>query len=1108
MAAIPVSVFRRRPLVLVSSLLILGGSAMLFSACRGPESAQTPVAAVAGGPTFNAQVQPILSENCYNCHGPDGSSRKGGLRLDLVEHALKGGDSGKPAIVPGDADRSYAIQRILTKDPIEVMPPPAMHNQLDANEIEVLKQWINDGAAYEPHWAFVAPLRPALPAVQNSSWVRNPIDRFVLARLEAESLVPNPAADPSALLRRVTYDLTGLPPTEAEIKAFLSDESADAYERAVDRLLSSPRYGEHRTRYWLDVARYGDSHGLHGDYERSVWPYRDYAIRAFNENLPFDQFTRENLAGDMLPASSLDQLLASAFIRLGISSGEGGFIIQELRVNNQRERVEAFGATYMGLTTSCAACHDHRFDPLSQKDHFALTAFFNNLTENPNNQGRLEWPPFVTLPPPERRAEYDRLMAQRADITRRIRERQVNAGELIAKWLESKERPPEGVSGEGLDLRLRLNELKGAEFENEGDRALVPSVVAAGSTPVWGEDTLNWPSMRMETTTRIEVPSIGNVGVEQPFAVGGWVRPRYETARFSKPPELGVLISRLQGQNEAARGWELAFVGQREGEDAITAGLDSWTPERKGGRVRFRLAASGGEAVIETVSAVLASERWTHLFATYDGSGSAGGLRIYVDGQLHEARLLVDKLSGDMTTPAPFQLGRRSPDDAVLRETAFQDIRFYRRAFDQEEASRVAYEDYASEVAAKPILSWTEDERHAIESFFFSRRDEVSLTLAAQTIPISAELARISAGGPVALVSEEARGLAYADVLDRGVYSQRIERVRPAVPHFLPQLSAESPKDRRGLAEWVVSADNPLTARVTVNRMWAELFGTGIVETTEDFGIMGARPVHPELLDWLAVEFRESGWDVKGFYRLMVTSATYRQSAKIETSALEKDPHNRLLSRGPRFRMDAEMLRDSVLATSGLLVEKQGGPSVKPYQPDGIWEAGTPPTSNTSKYVRDTGDALYRRSLYTFWKRMATMPNMNVFDAPDRDVSCTRRQRTTTPLQALVTLNDVQWLEAARVLGEQLVRDYLTDEERLTALALRTLARPWSTEEKAIFVELLGKFSDTYFNDAASAEQLVSVGEASRDQSLSASAVATWMLMASTAHNLDATLNK
>ena len=1096
MEATPICVCRIRPFVLVSAALISGVFAMFLTACGKPTPPPTGVVAAAGVPTFNAKVQPILSENCYHCHGPDGSSRKGGLRLDLPEFALKGGDSGKPAIVPGDAESSYVIQRILSKDPIEVMPPPAMHNQLDADEVEVLRQWINHGAAYEPHWAFVAPRRPALPAVQNSAWVRNPVDRFILARLEAESLTPVAAAEPSALLRRVTYDLTGLPPSEAEIEAFLSDKSSDAYEKVVERLLSSPRYGEHRARYWLDVARYGDSHGLHGDYERSVWPYRDYAIRAFNQNLPFDQFTRENLAGDMLPASSLDQLLASAFIRLGISSGEGGSIIQELRVNNQRERVEAFGATYMGLTTGCAACHDHKFDPLSQKDHFALTAFFNNLTENPNNQGRLEWPPFITLPPPERRAEYDKLMAQRADIVRRIQERQSNSGELIAKWLASKQRVPEAVSSAGLELRLRLKEINGAEFVNEGDRALVPSVVATGSTPVWGEDTLNWPSMRMETTTRIEIPSVGNVGLEQPFAVGGWVRPRYETSRFSKPPELGVLISRLQGKDDAARGWELAFVGQREGEDA------------KGGRVRFRLAASGGEAVIETVTAFLASERWTHLFATYDGSGSARGMRIYVDGRLHEARNLLDNLSGDMTTPAPFQLGRRSPDDAVLRETAFQDVRFYRRGFAEEEAVRVAYEDYVSEVAAKPAPTWSEDERHAIESFFFGQRDDVSLALAAQTLPIDAELGRISAGGPVALVSEEARGLAYADVLDRGVYSQRKERVRPAVPHFLPQLSAGSPKDRRGLAEWVVSADNPLTARVTVNRMWAELFGTGIVETTEDFGIMGARPVHPELLDWLAVEFRESGWNVKEFYRLMVTSATYRQSAKIEASALEKDPHNRLLSRGPRFRMDAEMLRDSVLATSGLLVEKQGGPSVKPYQPDGIWEAGTPPTSNTSKYVRDTGDALYRRSLYTFWKRMATMPNMNVFDAPDRDASCTRRQRTTTPLQALVTLNDVQWLEAARVLGEQLVRDYPTDEERLTALALRTLARPWSAEEKAILIELLGKFRDAYLNDAASAEQLVNIGEASRDQSISASAVATWMLMASTAQNLDATLNK
>ena len=1088
--------------VVLLAALVLG----LFTVCRraGPEvlsadeRVQTDV-------TFNAVIQPILSENCYPCHGPDSSSRKGGLRLDRPEFALKGGESGKPAIVAGDPESSQLMRRILSKDPQEVMPPPAMHNHLEENEIKNLKKWIEQGGVYEEHWAFIAPKRPAEPTVKHRDWPRNPVDHFILARLEKENLAPSPEASREALIRRVTYDLTGLPPTPEETAAFLDDQSSDAYERVVDRLLASPRYGEHRARYWLDVARYGDTHGLHSDPKFSAWPYRDYTIRAFNQNEPFDQFIRENLAGDMLPAANLDQQLASGFIRLGISSGEGGTILQELRVNNQKERVEAFGAAFLGLTTSCASCHDHKFDPFSQKDHYQLAAFFNNLKELPNNQNRAEWPPFIRLPKEKDRAEYDRLLARRAEIQSQLQQRRDQASEHIARWLQSGEHKPKAVSASSLQVRLRFDEQQGASFANSAPGAGSDRIMATGGAPVWGEDTWFWTSLRTETTTRIALPSAGDVEFTEAFAVGAWVKPGYNIARFSPPPKEGVVVARFGREAGGdGRGWEVAFMGEDYGELLSEEAKD----KPKDGRIRFRLQGTAGAAVIESEKALLMSNRWNHVLAVSAGTGRAADLALYVDGVKQTVRIVRDDLQGSIRTAAPLLLARRDPDEAPLRETAFQDFRFYRRMLDENEAVRVAWEDRVAEISLRPLAQWSDDELHTVADFYFRQRDAGSLALAAGLPEIEASLAQLTNDGMPAIVSEEASRLAYSDVLERGAYANRKERVRPAVPHFLPQMPANSPRDRRGLAEWTVSAANPLTARVTVNRMWAELFGTGLVETTDNFGIVGERPSHPELLDWLAVEFRESGWDIKRFYRLLVTSATYRQSARIEPALLEKDPKNRLLARSPRFRMDAEMLRDTVLFSSNLLVEQLGGPSVKPYQPTGIWEAGTPNMSNTATYDQDHGASLYRRSLYTFWKRMATMPNMNAFDAPDRDVSCTRRQRTTSPLQALVTLNDVQWLEAARKLGERIVRERKTDDDRLNLLGQILLARHWRAEEKAVLVSLRDKLHATYVSHPDSAKDLLTVGEAPVDPTLPATEVAVWMLLASTVQNLDATLNK
>ncbi len=1038
--------------------------------------------------SFNQTIQPILSENCYACHGPDPGARKAGLRLDRADFAFKPHDKYGPAIVRGKPDKSPLVRRIESDDPKERMPPPEARHTLKPEQIALLRQWVKEGAVYEEHWSFIPPKRPPVPQPKNPHWAKTPIDDFILSRLDKEGLAPSEEADRSTLIRRVTYDLTGLPPTPNEVEAFLADNSPNAYEKVVDRLLASPRYGEHRAHYWLDVARYGDTHGVHLDNFRRIWPFRDYVIKAYNRNKPFDQFVKEQLAGDMLPGKNLDTLVASAFLRAGISSGEGGTLIEELRVNNKRERAEAFGAAFLGLTTGCAVCHDHKFDPITQKDFYQLTAFFNNLTENPSNDDRNDWPPFIRLPKEPNRAAYEKVLAERSSIENQIDQRRAQSHQLVPAWVEQSKTPPQPVSTAGLQVRFRFDEQKGDTFRNSVPNGQPGSVSAAESPVIWGEGIWLWPYMRMDTGTRLDLPNAGDVEANQPFSVAFWLRPdlRPLESKDKKKPD-GVIIARADAK-EGSRGWQLRI---------------------KEGKLVFTLAhqAPKNAITVETKDKVLIEGRWNHIVASYSGSGKADGIKLYLDGKQPEVKVVQDKLAGTVRTSAPMTLGRISPDADPLRQSAFEDFRFYARALAADEAARLPYEDYVSELVRKSPETWNEDEFKVVSDFYFADRDEPARSLTAKLPVLNDELDKLSKDGDITLVSEEAPSLAYADLLTRGVYNARAGRVRPGVPHFLPAMPTGAPLDRRGLADWTVSSNNPLTARVTVNRMWQEIFGTGIVETTEDFGVMGARPSHPGLLDWLAVDFRDGGWDVKRFYRQLVLSATYRQSARVTPQLAEKDPKNRLLARGPRFRMDSEMLRDTVLAASGLLVEKIGGPSVKPYQPSGIWDGGHQ-GSDTRKYVQDHGDALYRRSLYTFWKRMATMPDMDVFDSPVRDSACTRRQRTNTPLQALTEMNEPLRLETSRKLAERLIHELGDGDARLNYLGKLLLARPWTPKERRILETALTKFRTTYRKNPADAARLLNVGESKVDKSIPAPELAAWMLVSSAAMNLDGVVNK
>jgi Protein of unknown function (DUF1553)/Concanavalin A-like lectin/glucanases superfamily/Protein of unknown function (DUF1549) len=737
----------------------------------------------------------------------------------------------------------------------------------------------------------------------------------------------------------------------------------------------------------------------------------------------------------------------------------------------------------------CANCHDHKFDPITQKDFYKLTAFFNNLAENPFNDDRNDWPPILLVPKPENRAAYEQALAKEDAINREIQDRRAQATALIAKWLAEPLSGPRAVSPDNLAVRLRFDEGKGNAFADSATTEKRDNVTATGTPVVWGEGTWFWPYMRMETGTHLELPNIGDEDGTKPFSVATWMRPqlRPNEPKESDHPD-GVILSRAESDQDA-RGWQLISDH---------------------GRLKFVFAHKLPDNAIEveTPGRVLYVGEWHHLIATYDGSGKASGVNLYVDGVPQFLDVLKDGLKETASTTVPLEFGRTNPDGNPLRQTAFQDFRFYQRELSVLEASRLPYEDYVAEIARKPMSQWSEDEQHTVTEYYFGERDAATLALKTQVATLEKELNRLSKNGDVELVSEEAPTLAYADVLNRGVFSARTERVRPGVPHFLPALPAGAPLDRLTLAKWTVSRDNPLTARVVVNRMWSEIFGTGIVETTEDFGLMGTLPSHPELLDWLAVDFRDHDWDVKRFYRQIVLSAAYQQSARATPQLIEKDPKNRLLARGPRFRMDGEMIRDTALASSGLLVEKIGGPSVKPYQPPGVWEAGSHQVSDTRDYVQDHGDALYRRSLYTFWKRMATMPDMDALDEPVRDGVCTRRQRTDTPLQALVLMNDPQWLEASRQLAERILHESQQTDTRLDDLGEILLARPWKEKEKAALETALTKFETVYGQDSASAEKLLSVGESKRDTNLPATEVAPWMLVASAAMNLDEVLNK
>ncbi|MDX1948471.1 MAG: DUF1553 domain-containing protein [Pirellulaceae bacterium] len=1030
-------------------------------------------AAAADKLQYNRDIRPILAENCFACHGPDSASRKGDLRLDKREAALE-----SAAFEPGKPEASTLIERVLSADPKQVMPPPATKKSLSAAQKETLRRWIAEGAEYEPHWSLIPPTRPAPPAVKNAAWGRNPIDQFILARLEQAGLTPAPEADRRTLARRLSLDLTGLPPTPEVVEAFVNDTADNAYEKLVDKLLESPQWGEHRGRYWLDAARYADTHGIHFDNYREMWSYREWVIGALNRNLPFDQFTIEQLAGDLLPNATLEQKVASGFNRCNITTNEGGIIDEEYIVLYARDRTETTAQTWLGLTAGCAVCHDHKFDPLTQREFYELSAFFNNTTQAAKDGNIKDTPPIITVPSMADRPIFDALQGKIAEIRGQFEARRAAARGDFDAWLAAFEHEQlRELVPRDETVRFALTEGKGktlhgvvAEEERE--------VAAEGVSWVAGRNGAKALSLQPGPAA-VELADVGDFAAEQAFSCSVWLS-------LGRRGQTGAVLARLDDKNEH-RGWDVWLDGDKIGMHLVHKWPD--------------------DALKVVCQTPLNPREFTHIAVTYDGSKKADGVKVYYNGKPQPVTIHADKLQGTTNTTVPLKLGQRH-DTSRLSAITLQDLRFFSRSLSPQEAEQLARIDQVEDLLAKAADQRTAGEKDKIFDWWLTTLDQPSRELDAQLKTLQQEEVQIKARGTVAHVMNERSSEAAAFVLFRGEYDKRRDPVKPATPAFLPPLAEGEPRNRLGLAKWLLAPENPLTARVTVNRFWQELFGTGLVRTSGDFGVTGELPSHPELLDWLAIEFREH-WDVKRFFKLLVTSATYRQAAIVTPEKREKDLQNRLLSRGPRYRMDGEMLRDYALSISGLLVPKIGGPSVRPYQPDGVWEAVAMIGSNTRDYKRDTGEGLYRRSLYTFWKRAAPPASMEIFNAPNRETCAVRRERTNTPLQALVTLNDVQFVEAARNLAQ---RTILTagekDDDRLDLLAKRLLCRPLRAAELTIVRQSLADLLAYYQAHPDDAKKLISEGDSKADAAIDPALLAAWTMLANELLNLDEVLNK
>jgi hypothetical protein len=1015
---------------------------------------------------FNRDVRPILSDACFACHGPDSAKRKADLRLDTEQGAFSVLADGGTPFVAGSLHRSVAWQRINAADAKKRMPPAKATRQLSAREKAVLQRWIEQGARWQKHWAFLPPIRPALPEVKDHRWSRNPIDAFVLARLERAGLRPAPEADRVTLLRRLTLDLTGLPTTPEEVDRFLGDTRPGSYERAVDRLLASPRHGERMAIRWIDAARYADTNGYQSDGERTMWRWRDWVIDAFNANMPYDRFTIEQIAGDLLPKPTIEQLIATGFNRNHRGNGEGGIVPEEYGVEYVADRVETTATVWLGLTLGCARCHDHKFDPLTMKDFYRLFAFFNNVPERGKAVKFGNSPPLLLTPTWRQSNRLAKLDARLAEARRGVERLTPRLDKEQAKWEKTfnKEELHGGEETAGLEASF----LQGGSFEK--------------AKFVGGKPAFAGPAADLDGKRFLDAGDTGAFDFHDRFGLSAWVKVRSRT---------GTIVSRMKDEPEG-EGYAIVLHEGRVQVNLVKRWLDDAI------RVETREALETGG--------------WHHVAVSYDGSRWADGVQVYLDGKPAKLHVALDELNQTFTTNEPFRIG--AGGGALSRlDGLIRDVRIYSRDLTPIEAEGLASPREVEAIVEVPPARRTAGEAHRLRRYYLARYASRDIREADALLQrLLDQRRKLIDSFPTTMVMRELLAPRQAHVLMRGQYDRPGEKVQPGVPEALgpakPQAAGKA-VNRLDLARWLMDARNPLTARVAVNRQWQMLFGTGLVKTTEDFGAQGEPPSHPELLDWLAVELRESGWDVKALLRRIVTSSTYRQSSRLTPDLLRRDPDNRLLARGPRLRLSAEMIRDQALAASGLLVERLGGPSIKPYQPAGLWRELA-----DVEYRRDRGEDLYRRGVYVYWKRTVAPPGLLTFDAAGREACNVRDTRTNTPLQALNLLNDVTYAEAARVLAVRVLRSGKGDSERLTLLFRLVLARQPKADELAILASGLARHRAHYRGDRRSARQVVAAGDAPGAAALDPTVQvdpaeqAAWSALAAVVLNLDEAITR
>jgi hypothetical protein len=1175
------------------SLALLAGAPMCFSPSKAKAAAKID---------FNRDVRTILSDNCFACHGPDENKRKAKLRFDVKEEAFKPAKSGDLAIVPGDLKKSQLVARITTKDEDDLMPPLKSGKKLTAQQIDLLKRWIAEGAPWQTHWAYETPKRPALPQVKDKKWPKNEIDNFVLAKLEKEKLKPSPEADKTTLIRRASFDLTGLPPTPDEIDAFLADKSPAAYEKVVDRLLASPRYGEHEARYWLDAARYADSHGYHIDSERSMWKWRDWVINAFNKNMPYNEFTIEQLAGDLLPEATVDQKIGSGYVRANMSTGEGGAIEQEYQCKYTFDRVETTATIWLGLTMTCARCHTHKYDPIQHREYYGLYAIFNNLNEAVMDGNKPNPDPFIKVPTPEQTNRQKELKTFLADGQKKLDAPMPDLDKAQPTW-EAKWR--EKLSEGWTVLKPEsVTSTNGTEFTIAEDN----TVLAGGTNPP--KDTYevklpvaagNLAAVRLEALPHESLPQkAAGRADDGNFRLSEFETEITYTDTNSKPTKIKftqALADSAKAGNDAA----LAIDGKAEtGWQADTNGLtdthatlflpadpivvksnativvrlkfEASTSKRAIGH--FRLSAAQNEQLVQLLAPpktdpwqvvgpfktentqqgftnVFEPEKEVDLKKKYAGVREEIKWNAKPDFDDGKANLLVQDLHGvhgayylyrtiKLSAPRKVEFSVRADDlfklwvngkavaersvkektgegpvkvavnlkkgenKLLLKVVTTQGAAYFTFKRDTEEGDAIPA-DVAAMFAA--TSKFNPDQKKKIRSVYRRLHSPAYKETYENVEKWKEENDAVEKSIPTTMVAKEMEKPRETFMLIRGEYDKKGDKVSPGVPAVLPPWPSDQPTNRLGFARWLLQPDHPLTARVTVNRFWQQYFGTGLVKTAEDFGVQGDNPSHPELLDWLATEFVRTGWDVKRMQKLIVMSATYRQSAKLTPKLLARDPENRLLARGPRFRVDAEAVRDTALFISGLLVDHVGGKGVKPYQPPGLWEAVS--FNNSQKYVPDSGEGQYRRSLYTYWKRQSPPPNMMLFDAPTREYCVVRRPRTNTPLQALALMNDPQIVDASRAFAQRMMTEGGKDAEARVAFAFRlATGRKITKDEAKVLLNLYAQQLAEYQQNKESADKLLTVGTFKATPELDQAELAAWTMVANTILNLDETITK